>query len=147
MSSITNVVNTSYQNIPKGTYPENRLIDGAFGSYEDVVAAVGDNFVDGVGGESTLDFQSALPLIWPQKPVLFQTDDELYEIEGTEGWMNSRLASWSSLPMIGTNSFTKPSLTQSTAVTAPTVPLARLVIVLMKYVQILYIQTNSSRHR
>ncbi len=26
-----------------------------------------------------------MPLIWPQKPVLFQTDDELYEIEGTNG--------------------------------------------------------------
>jgi tripeptidyl-peptidase-1 len=31
-----------------------------------------------------------MPLIWPQKPVLFQTDDELYEIEGSQGWMNSR---------------------------------------------------------
>ena len=55
---------------------------------------MGDNF-GGVGGESTLDFQASMPLIWPQKPVLFQTDDELYEIEGTEGWMNSRPDSWS----------------------------------------------------
>ncbi|KAH8817299.1 Pro-kumamolisin, activation domain-containing protein [Xylogone sp. PMI_703] len=80
-----------YQNIPAGTYPENRLINGAIGSYEDVLAQAGDVFGDGVGGESTLDFQAAMPLIWPQKPVLFQTDDELYEIEGTFGWMNSFL--------------------------------------------------------
>ncbi|KAH8883712.1 subtilisin-like protein [Thozetella sp. PMI_491] len=79
-----------YLNIPAGTYPENRLIDGAIGSYEELVATVGDNF-GGIGGESTLDFQAAMPLIWPQKPVLFQTDDELYEIEGTNGWMNTFL--------------------------------------------------------
>ena len=79
----------SYLNIPAGTYPENRLIDGAIGSYEDVVATLGDGFA-AVGAESTLDFQSSMPLIWPQTPVLFQTDDEYYEIVGTEGWMNSK---------------------------------------------------------
>lgn len=76
--------------IPSGTYPENKLIDGAYGSYEDLIAALGDAFASGVGAESTLDFQASMPLIWPQKPVLFQTDDELYEVEGTAGWMNSK---------------------------------------------------------
>ncbi len=33
--------------------------------------------------ESNLDFQASIPLIWPQKTVLFQTDDEWYEEVGT----------------------------------------------------------------
>ncbi|UKZ74649.1 hypothetical protein TrVFT333_002319 [Trichoderma virens FT-333] len=77
-------------NIPKGTYPENRLVDGAIGSYEDIVATIGSNF-GGLGLESTLDFQSAIPLIWPQKTVLFQTNDEYYEIVGTQGFFNTFL--------------------------------------------------------
>jgi tripeptidyl-peptidase-1 len=53
------------------------------------VAALGDTF-GGPGPESTLDFQASIPLIWPQKTVLYETDDEVYELEGTAGWMNSR---------------------------------------------------------
>ncbi|KAL5089120.1 hypothetical protein Trisim1_005975 [Trichoderma cf. simile WF8] len=79
-----------YLDIPAGTYPENRLVDGAFGSYEDLVAAIGSQF-GGLGQESTLDFQSAIPLIWPQTTVLFQTNDEYYEIVGTEGFFNTFL--------------------------------------------------------
>lgn len=30
-----------------------------------------------------MDFEAAQPLIWPQKTVLFQTDDEFYEINET----------------------------------------------------------------
>lgn len=32
-----------------------------------------------VGLESSLDLDSAWPLIWPQNTVLYQTDDEYYE--------------------------------------------------------------------
>ncbi|KAL7941112.1 peptidase S8/S53 domain-containing protein [Trichoderma barbatum] len=76
--------------IPAGTYPENRLVDGAIGSWEDLVATVGPGFGD-IGIESTLDFQAAIPLIWPQKTVLFQTNDEYYEIVGTAGFFNTFL--------------------------------------------------------
>jgi tripeptidyl-peptidase-1 len=62
--------------IPNGTYPEERLIDGAIGAVEDIP---GFNVSDD-GGESDLDFEAAWPLIWPQKMVLFQTDDQYYEV-------------------------------------------------------------------
>lgn len=61
-------------NVPTGTYPEERLIDGAIGSVE-----TPSPFPIEVGLESSLDFDSAWPLIWPQGTVLFQTDDEFYE--------------------------------------------------------------------
>lgn len=66
---------TLYPYIPNGTYPTERLIDGAVGSAED--AGLDE---DDVGVESDLDFQSAWPLIWPQRTVLFQTDDQFYEV-------------------------------------------------------------------
>jgi tripeptidyl-peptidase I len=31
-----------------------------------------------------------MPLIWPQKPVLFQTEDQYYEGGGSNGWLNSK---------------------------------------------------------
>ena len=75
--------------IPNGTYPEHRLIDGAVGSSEDVVAAYGwDGFP--AGGESNLDFQAAIPLIHPQGTVLFQSDDEFWEENGSWGFFNSK---------------------------------------------------------
>ncbi|KAI0174519.1 alkaline serine protease [Pestalotiopsis sp. NC0098] len=70
---------TLYPYIPEGTYPEERLVDGAIGAVEDVP---GYNQTD-AGVESDLDFEAAWPLIWPQKTVLFQTDDEFYEINET----------------------------------------------------------------
>ncbi|KAL7790713.1 peptidase S8/S53 domain-containing protein [Trichoderma ceciliae] len=79
-----------YMNIPKGTYPENRLIDGAIGSWEDLVAAVGSDY-GGIGLESTLDLQASIPLVWPQKTVLFQTNDEYYETEQPAGFLNTFL--------------------------------------------------------
>ncbi|PTB37277.1 hypothetical protein M441DRAFT_72569 [Trichoderma asperellum CBS 433.97] len=79
-----------YLDIPAGTYPENRLVDGAIGSYEDLVASVGTGF-GSIGPESTLDFQASIPLIWPQTTVLFQTDDEYWEIVGSEGFFNTFL--------------------------------------------------------
>lgn len=89
---------TSYLDIPAGTYPENRLVDGAIGSYEDLVAAVGPGF-GSIGAESTLDFQASIPLIWPQTTVLFQTDDEYWELVGSEGFFNSKINPWSFLHM------------------------------------------------
>ncbi|KAJ1335029.1 tripeptidyl-peptidase I [Microdochium nivale] len=64
--------------IPNGTYPSERNIDGAIGAIEDQPAGVFNPSVM-AGGESSLDFDSAIPLIYPQKTVLFQTDDEFYE--------------------------------------------------------------------
>lgn len=76
---------TLYPEIPAGTYPEERLIDGAIGAVEDVP---GYTQAD-AGVESDLDFEAAWPLIWPQKTVLFQTDDEFYEIN--ESQLNTTL--------------------------------------------------------
>ena len=45
-----------------------------------------------MGEESALDFQAAMPLIYPQSTILFQTDDEYYETAGLdtyEGFWNS----------------------------------------------------------
>lgn len=69
---------TLYPYIPNGTYPTEKLIDGAVGSAE----AAGLSEED-VGVESDLDFMSAWPLIWPQGTVLFQTDDQFYEVNQT----------------------------------------------------------------
>ncbi|SPQ24197.1 5c144f50-d437-4163-8e69-cc08c50b03a7 [Thermothielavioides terrestris] len=56
--------------VPQGTHPELRSINGAFGPTNATLQA---------GEEADLDIQVAAPLIWPQKTVLFQTDDEWYE--------------------------------------------------------------------
>lgn len=87
-----------YLDIPAGTYPENRLVDGAIGSYEDIVATLGPDWTS-IGAESTLDFQASIPLIWPQTTVLFQTDDEYWEIVGSEGFFNSKINPWSLVHM------------------------------------------------
>ncbi|KAK3357858.1 peptidase S8/S53 domain-containing protein [Lasiosphaeria hispida] len=65
--------------IPNGTYPEQRLINGAIGAVEDVP---GSNATTN-GGESDLDLQAAWPLIYPQRAVIFQTDDQFYETNQT----------------------------------------------------------------
>lgn len=65
---------TLYPEIPNGTYPIEKNIDGAFGAAKNVTSA---------GVESDLDFEAAQPLIWPQKTILFQTDDEFYEVNET----------------------------------------------------------------
>ncbi|KAL1837990.1 hypothetical protein VTJ49DRAFT_3158 [Mycothermus thermophilus] len=56
--------------VPHGTHPELRAINGAYGPTNDTSKA---------GDEADLDFQIAIPLVWPQKTVLFQTDDEWYQ--------------------------------------------------------------------
>ncbi|PNP37057.1 hypothetical protein TGAMA5MH_11028 [Trichoderma gamsii] len=69
---------TLYPYIPNGTWPEERLIDGAVGAIEDP-----SNFTNVEdGAESALDFNSAIPLIYPQGTVLFQEDDQWYESHG-----------------------------------------------------------------
>ncbi|KAI3400610.1 hypothetical protein diail_2322 [Diaporthe ilicicola] len=65
---------TLYPEIPNGTYPITKGIDGAFGPAKNLSDA---------GVESDLDFESAQPLIWPQRTILFQTDDEIYELNET----------------------------------------------------------------
>lgn len=65
---------TLYPEIPNGTYPIEKSIDGAYGAAKTVEAA---------GVESDLDFEAAQPLIWPQKTILFQTDDEYYQLNET----------------------------------------------------------------
>ncbi|KAH7627767.1 peptidase S8/S53 domain-containing protein [Sordaria sp. MPI-SDFR-AT-0083] len=64
-----------YPKIPNGTYPIEKLINGAIGA-----ARIPTEY----GRESNLDFQAAWPLIWPQKTVLFQMDDPYYEKNQTE---------------------------------------------------------------
>lgn len=77
----------SYLKIPNGTYPENRLIDGALGAYEDPYDG---QWPIELGEEADLDFEAAIPLIWPQKTVLFQEDDQYYEYTGAySGFWNS----------------------------------------------------------
>ncbi|KAK0119805.1 Tripeptidyl-peptidase sed1 [Cadophora gregata] len=69
-------------NIPQGTHPTLKAIDGA-------VAPVN---VQSAGPESDLDFQVAYPLIYPQNTVLFQTDDPVYEANYTfSGFLNNFL--------------------------------------------------------
>ncbi|KAK8006812.1 hypothetical protein PG989_000802 [Apiospora arundinis] len=63
-----------HMNIPKGTYPEERLVDGAVGAIEEP-----SPYPIEAGSESALDFDAAWPLIWPQGTVLYQVDDEYYE--------------------------------------------------------------------
>jgi tripeptidyl-peptidase-1 len=61
------------------------LIDGAIGAIEDTTEFVPIDL------EAPLDFDSAGPLIYPQKLVLFQEDDEYYESTGNfNGFWNSK---------------------------------------------------------
>lgn len=57
---------TSY--IPSGTGPIPNFIDGA-------EAPVSE---EDAGGESNLDFELAIPIIYPQRTVLYQVDDSFY---------------------------------------------------------------------
>ena len=69
-------------NIPQGTHPTLHGIDGA--------TAPAD--VSMAGPESDLDFQISYPIIYPQNPILFQTDDNVYEANYTyEGFLNNFL--------------------------------------------------------
>ncbi|KAK3937810.1 peptidase S8/S53 domain-containing protein [Diplogelasinospora grovesii] len=58
--------------VPNGTHPELRSVDGAYGPTDDV---------NGAGEEADLDLQVSIPLIHPQRTVLWQVDDEWYELD------------------------------------------------------------------
>ncbi len=61
-----------YRYVPNDTHPELRAINGARGPTENV---------NGAGEEADLDLQVAIPLVWPQSTVLWQTDDDWYELD------------------------------------------------------------------
>ena len=70
------------RNIPQGFHPIANYIDGA--------EAPGD--VAGAGAESTMDFELAYPLLYPQNIVLYQTDDINYATQHpTAGSFNTFL--------------------------------------------------------
>lgn len=56
--------------IPAGTAPELRAVDGAIGP------APGHGLATGL--EANLDLEIAMPLVYPQRTVLWQVDDEWY---------------------------------------------------------------------
>lgn len=70
---------TLHSHIPNGTYPQERLINGAVGPVEDVPGYNKSR----AGVEADMDIEATWPLIWPQNIVLFQTDDEFYEVDQT----------------------------------------------------------------
>lgn len=75
------VLLTSGRNIPVGTGPTIKGIDGG-----QIPAGAAS------GTESGLDFQVAYPLIYPQKTILFQSDDPVYEANYTfNGFLNTFL--------------------------------------------------------
>jgi tripeptidyl-peptidase I len=55
--------------IPKGWGPKLEGIDGG----------LAPTTLSNAGGESDLDFELAIPIIYPQKTIVFQTDDLVYE--------------------------------------------------------------------
>lgn len=63
------VLSDQLSDIPSGTHPQLRAIDGA----------KAPTSVLNAGPESDLDFQISYPIIWPQNSVLYQTDDMHYE--------------------------------------------------------------------
>ena len=75
--------NSYAPSIPAGTAPTGRMIDGA-------IAPVAPG---SAGGESSLDFELAYPIIYPQELVLFQSDDSYYTSEFTyaSGFFNTFL--------------------------------------------------------
>jgi tripeptidyl-peptidase I len=61
--------------VPNGTHPHLHSINGADGP----ATAEHANWPNMIGEEADLDFEIAMPLIWPQTTVLYQTDDEWYQ--------------------------------------------------------------------
>ncbi|GIJ91954.1 tripeptidyl-peptidase sed1 [Aspergillus pseudoviridinutans] len=73
---------TFAQQIPQGTHPILKAVDGAQAPAS----------VSNAGPESDLDFQISYPIIWPQNSILFQTDDSNYEANYTfSGFLNTFL--------------------------------------------------------
>ncbi|GIC88032.1 S53 family peptidase [Aspergillus udagawae] len=73
---------TFAQQIPQGTHPILKAVDGA----------QAPTSVSNAGPESDLDFQISYPIIWPQNSVLFQTDDTFYQANyNFSGFLNTFL--------------------------------------------------------
>ncbi|KAI9742807.1 MAG: hypothetical protein M1818_003536 [Claussenomyces sp. TS43310] len=70
--------------IPQGTYPKLNSIDGG--------QVLAYRLTYNVG-EADLDFQIAYPIVWPQRMVLYQTDDSYYANSGNgeNGFLNTFL--------------------------------------------------------
>lgn len=62
--------------IKKGTHPEDRPINGAVGPSPDDYPT---------GAETMLDVSIASSLVWPQDTVVFQVEDELYQLAQQAG--------------------------------------------------------------
>jgi tripeptidyl-peptidase-1 len=78
----TTLADIFFSEIPTGTHPTLKAIDGAKAPAP----------VQSAGPESDLDFQISYPIIWPQNSVLFQTDDMVYEKNYTfNGFLNTFL--------------------------------------------------------
>ncbi|KAF7172400.1 hypothetical protein CNMCM6106_006590 [Aspergillus hiratsukae] len=70
------------QQIPQGTHPILKAVDGA----------TAPTSVSNAGPESDLDFQISYPIIWPQNSILFQTDDPVYQANyNFTGFLNTFL--------------------------------------------------------
>ncbi|TVY45567.1 Aorsin [Lachnellula occidentalis] len=65
--------------VPQGSHPTLKGIDGGYAPMEDYV-----------GVESLLDMTLIIPLVYPQKSILYQVDD-LHELEFAEGFGNTFL--------------------------------------------------------
>ncbi|GIK05611.1 tripeptidyl-peptidase sed1 [Aspergillus viridinutans] len=73
---------TFAQQIPQGTHPILKAVDGAQAPAS----------VSNAGPESDLDFQISYPIIWPQNSILFQTDDTFYQANyNFSGFLNTFL--------------------------------------------------------
>ncbi|KAJ5666609.1 hypothetical protein N7462_011018 [Penicillium macrosclerotiorum] len=73
---------TLAMDIPQGTHPELKSVDGG----------KAPTLIGNAGAESDLDLQISYPIIWPQNSILFQTDDMVYEENYTfRGFLNTFL--------------------------------------------------------
>ena len=71
--------------IPQGSHPILEAVDGG-------VAPVSQKVViDKRYGECLLDMMVSFPILYPQKVILFQTDDAYYSVNQTNGFMNTFL--------------------------------------------------------
>ncbi|RJE17197.1 hypothetical protein PHISCL_10466, partial [Aspergillus sclerotialis] len=69
--------------IPTGTHPNLKAIGD--------IVDVPTTDVSKSGSESSLDFEVAYPIIWPQNTVLFQTESESHDNHTYGGFVNNLL--------------------------------------------------------
>lgn len=78
-----------HRDVPNGTHPELRSVDGSLGPTLNQSAA---------GSEAALDFEISMPLVYPQGVVLWAVEDEYYQanqsLQNTilKGFFNSKQA-------------------------------------------------------